>query len=121
MKINFKMRHKKTITYTISKSDGFLMSHLEIYLVLYFVGLTTVNVNRKLTLFNILLEVILVVQWLHARIPRGGLRILSGSPPDASRAVAKLRVGAASAGDTHTLARRTNPTTASIVPRYRVA
>ena len=58
MKINFKMRHKKTITYTISKSDGFLMSHLEIYLVLYFVGLTTVNVNRKLTLFNMLLEVV---------------------------------------------------------------
>ena len=32
-----------------------------------------------------------------------------------------LRIGTASAGDTHSLARRTNPPTAGIVPRYRVA
>ena len=40
---------------------------------------------------------------------------------DASRPVTKLRFGTASAGDTHSLARRTNPPTASIVPRHRVA
>ena len=40
---------------------------------------------------------------------------------DASRPVTKLRIGTASAGDTHSLARRTNLPTASIVPRYGVA
>ena len=40
---------------------------------------------------------------------------------DASRPVTKLWFGTASAGDTHSLACRTNPPTASLVPRHRVA
>ena len=60
-----------------------------------------------------------VVLWLHARFLRRGLGVRS--PPDASRPVTKLRIGTASAGDIHSLARGTNPPTASIVPRYGVA
>ena len=48
-------------------------------------------------------------------------RVRGSIPPDASRPVTKLRIGTASAGDTHSLARRTNPPTASIQPRYGVA
>ena len=51
-----------------------------------------------------------------------GLGVLSPlSPHDPSRPVTKLRIGTASAGDTHSLACRTNPPTASIMPQYGVA
>ena len=52
-------------------------------------------------------------------LPARGLGVRS--PPDASRPVTKLQIGTASAGDTNSLAPRTNPPTASIVPRYGVA
>ena len=50
---------------------------------------------------------------------RRGFRVLP--PPDASRPVTKLQIGTALAGDTHSLTRRTNPPTASIVPWYGAA
>ena len=50
---------------------------------------------------------------------RRGFRV--PSPPDASRPVTKLQIGTASAGDTYSLTRRTNPPTASIVPWNGVA
>ena len=48
---------------------------------------------------------------------------VGGSIPqvDASHPITKLQIGTASAGDTHSLARRAKPPTASIVPRYGVA
>ena len=45
------------------------------------------------------------------------LRVPGSIPPDASRTVTKLRIGVASARDTHSLACRTP---ASIVPCYGV-
>ena len=66
---------------------------------------------------------------LRISLCRPGGVVVTQSPPkqkarvqirsDASRPVTKL-IGTASAGDTHSLARRTNPPTASIVPRHRV-
>ena len=60
-----------------------------------------------------------VVQCLHTHFLRRGSRDLSS--PDTSRPVTKLRIGTASAGDTHSLALKTSLPEASIVSWYVVA
>ena len=83
----------------------------------YLLKQQTSSATKALYCFGIVFVLASRLGGVVASLSLPALRVPDSIPPDASRPVTKLRIGTASVGDTHSLARRANPPTASIVPR----
>ena len=80
----------------------------------------TVTSSKLVQVINYIINSVgWLVWWLQARFLRR--RSPVRSPLNASCPLTRLRISTASAGDTYSLARKTNPPAASIVPWYGVA